>query len=369
MSRLRVCHLVSHLDVEAPFSWAEPWDNVGLIAGDPTSHVSGVLVSLDPTPDALDHAKALGASVLLTHHPAFLDRIEPRATGGMPGVGFGAIASGIALIAAHTNLDRCPAGADALPDVLGLRVLEPLERSEQPVHVIVTYAPAGHADAVRRAMTDAGAGRVGAYGACTFTSEGTGRFTPLPGARAGAGATGEPRVEEEVRIEAVCAPELADQVAQATRAAHPYEEPVILEHDATIERGIARMGRLCEAAPGTSTESLAQAVGRTLGVRPRVWGPADRVVRRVATAAGSGRSLVSAAIAAGADALVTGELRYHDALNAAAAGLAVVEAGHDATEWPLVPVLADMARRTEGLPGSRLFVDKARNGWWTTEGD
>lgn len=369
MSRVRVRDLVNHLDAEAPRSWAEPWDNVGLVAGDPDSSVTGVLVSLDPTPEALDRARELGASVLLTHHPAFLEPIELRPGSGMSGVAFRAIEAGVALIAAHTNLDRCPEGADALPNALGLRILEPLERSRQPVQVIVTYAPVGHADAVRRAMTLAGAGRIGAYQACTFTSEGTGRFTPLPGARLGAGATGEPRTAEEVRIEVVCAPEFADHVTDATRAAHPYEEPVILRHDALIERGSARMGRLCEAAPGTSVGSLATAIGRTLAVRPRVWGRADRGVRRLATAPGSGRSLVAAALEAGADALVTGELRYHDALDATAAGLAVVEAGHDATEWPMVPVLAEMARRAEGLPGSRVFVDAARTGWWTTEGD
>jgi dinuclear metal center YbgI/SA1388 family protein len=369
LSRPRVCDLLTHLGAEVPWSWAESWDRVGLLAGDPSSPVTGVLVSLDPTPEALDRTLALGASVLLTHHPAYLDAIDPCPGTGMRGVAFRAISSGIALIAAHTNLDRCPEGADALPEALGLRIIEPLERSRQPVQVIVTYAPVGHADAVRRAMTEAGAGRIGAYEACTFTGEGTGRFTPMLGAGPGAGSTGEPRTADEVRIEAVCPPDLAEYVAVATRAAHPYEEPVILRHDGAIERGAARMGRLCEASPATSVAGLACAVGRTLGVRPRVWGGPDRVVKRVATAHGSGRSLVGSAVRAGADALVTGELRYHDALDATAAGLAVIEAGHDATEWPMVPVLAEMARRTEGLPGSRVFVDAARAGWWTTEGD
>jgi putative NIF3 family GTP cyclohydrolase 1 type 2 len=88
-------------------------------------------------------------------------------------------------------------------------------------------------------------------------------------------------------------------------------------------------------------------------------------VRLVATAPGSGRGLVADAIAAGADVMLTGELRYHDALDALASGLAVIECGHDATEWPYVPLLADLARGVQGIDPARVFDEEPVIEWWT----
>jgi putative NIF3 family GTP cyclohydrolase 1 type 2 len=104
-------------------------------------------------------------------------------------------------------------------------------------------------------------------------------------------------------------------------------------------------------------------------VKARAWGDAGRRVSRVAVAPGSGRSLIEDALREGCDAFVTGELRYHEALDAVARGLAVVEAGHDATEWPLVQVLADAARTTPGLPADAVVVGARSNVWWIAEGN
>lgn len=128
------------------------------------------------------------------------------------------------------------------------------------------------------------------------------------------------------------------------------------------------MGRVCEAPEASSVGSLAAHVSRVLGVRVRVWGDGSMPVSLVGVAPGSGRSLVEDALRAGCEALITGELRYHEALEAADRGLAVIEAGHDATEWPLVPVLVSGATRTEGLDERAVLLDRTSIRWWTTEG-
>jgi dinuclear metal center YbgI/SA1388 family protein len=364
----RVRELVATLEEAFPSAWAEPWDKVGLLAGDPEAVVAGVFVSLDPTPEALAAAVASRTSVLLTHHPAYLESASVTAVSGLAGVPFTALCAGVALVAAHTNLDRSPGGAEALPLALGLRSVAPLESGGQSAACVVTYAPPGAADAIRAAMTTAGAGRVGAYTGCSFTCDGVGRFVPGAGSLPAVGTAGQAQAQPEVRIEVICRFDAVEDVARAVRAAHPYEEPVIIASETTLSRGGARMGRLCETDTPMTLGALAESVGRSLGVRATVWGDAARKVRTVATVPGSGRSLVRDAVAAGADAFVTGELRYHDALDAVAMGLAVIEAGHDATEWPMVPVLAAAAARTPGLARARLVVDTARTTWWTTEG-
>jgi dinuclear metal center YbgI/SA1388 family protein len=365
-----VADLVDALGRAMPPAWAEPWDAVGLLVGDAGAAVSRVLVTLDPTHASLAEAVSTGANVLLTHHPAFRSTPARLTAGdGAAGLPFAAAAAGVALISQHTNLDRAPDGADALPLALGLEISGPLEQSAQDVAVLVTYAPASSAEAVLAALTRAGAGRIGHYGGCSFSSEGTGRFTPLDGSAPCAGEAGKPSSVDEVRIEAVCARDATDAVAAAVRAVHPYEEPVMTTHEATLSRGAARLGRVCLASKGASVGSLAQLVSARLGVKARVWGDAGRGVSRIAVAPGSGRSLLEDAMREGCDAFVTGELRYHEALDAAARGLAVIEAGHDATEWPLVPVLAEAARTTSGLAADAVIVGGRPNVWWTAEGN
>ena len=363
----RVGDLLEALEREFPRAWAEPWDRTGLLVGDPDAVVAGVLVSLDPSPDALSRAEELGASVLVTHHPAFLEDMRPTPGAGMAGVPFAAIARGIALVAAHTNLDRSPAGGDALPLALGLTPEVALEDGVQPVDIMVTYVPSSHADGVRAALASAGAGRIGMYEGCSFSGEGIGRFVATEGAEPWTGPERGAQTVAEVRVEAVCEAGTGEGVAAAVRAAHPYQEPVVMVYGGGIARGAARMGRVCTLPEPASLRSFAASVGRGLSVSATVWGDPDRPVERVAIAPGSGRSLVAAARAAAADVLVTGELRYHESLDAVSAGLAVIEAGHDATEWPLVPVLAECVRGTSGLEGP-VHVDEPHAHWWTAEG-
>jgi hypothetical protein len=90
---------------------------------------------------------------------------------------------------------------------------------------VVVFVPAEHGDALRKAIGDAGAGRIGAYEHCTFTTRGIGRFRPLAGAHPAIGEVGKPEEVEEERIETVCAEDKLDAVLAAIRAAHPYEEP------------------------------------------------------------------------------------------------------------------------------------------------
>ncbi|AKM84501.1 TPA: hypothetical protein DHW58_00240 [Patescibacteria group bacterium] len=89
---------------------------------------------------------------------------------------------------------------------------------------IVVFVPESHADAVRKAMNDAGAGRVGNYTNCSFSSKGVGRFLPQAGANPAIGEVGKLEAVEEERIEMVCPREVLTNVISAMKKAHPYEE-------------------------------------------------------------------------------------------------------------------------------------------------
>jgi putative NIF3 family GTP cyclohydrolase 1 type 2 len=325
------------------------------------------MLALDPTRSAVLAAAAGGCNVLATHHPAFLKAPEWLTPGrGAAGVVFSAMDSGVALINAHTNLDRAPAAGLLLAAALGLEPVRPIERSTMPMALITVFAPESSADALTKAMAGAGAGRLGDYEKCSYTSgEGVGKFTPPAEGQPFTGTPGMPCAAGEVRVEMVAPRNRARGVAAAARAAHPYEEPLIVVADVEIARSSARMGMLCDAPGALSLRALATLAAGVFNITPVVWGDPEMPLTRVATATGSAGSLIGDVIASGASALVAGEVRYHDALDAAENGLAVVELGHDVSEWPLVGLLERAVRSTPGLDPEAVHVLPATPGWWT----
>jgi len=89
---------------------------------------------------------------------------------------------------------------------------------------IVVTVPASYAESVRDAMGRAGAGRLGNYSFCSFSSRGEGRFKPEQGAHPAIGTVGTLEKVEEVRIEVICDGVILKDVVAAINKVHPYEE-------------------------------------------------------------------------------------------------------------------------------------------------
>jgi hypothetical protein len=313
----------------------------------------------------LKRAVASGQNVVVTHHPVALSMPDSiTAGGGVAGVLFSALDAGIALINAHTSLDRDEKAQRRLPELLGLVPLAPLETALMPMAVVTTFVPPDDADRVVAAMGEAGAGHIGDYTGCSFSVEGVGRFDVPAGGHPAVGGPGSSQRAGELRVEMVCAQVRATAAANACAAAHPYEEPLIIVTEAHIGRNAASLGLVSEPAAPETLRTLGDRCLDVFGVRPRVWGDPDRPIARVATTTGSGGSLIGDVLSAGADVLVTGEVRYHDAMTAAGR-LAIIELGHDVSEWPLVSALAEAVRDTPRLDPACVAVESASAGWWT----
>jgi putative NIF3 family GTP cyclohydrolase 1 type 2 len=350
-----------------PPEWAEDWDRGGLLVGDPQREVTGVVLALDPTLEAIARARDLGANVVLTHHPAFLKTPNWLTPGrGSAGVVFAALDGGVALINAHTNLDRAPNAGELLPTALGLKPIKPIERSLMPMSLVTVFGPTTHASRITDAMAGAGAGRVGDYERASFTSApGAAAFTPDETASPFVGDPGVPSSATEVRIEMVAPRTKARAVVGAARGAHPYEEPLIVTADVAIARSSARMGMLSRPDEPLTLRELADLAASTFAITPRVWGDPGATIERIATATGSAGSLIGDVLACGAQALVAGEVRYHDALDAREAGLGIIELGHDVSEWPLVGLLGEALQSLPGLDPALVHTLPATPGWWT----
>lgn len=111
--------------------------------------------------------------------------------------------------------------------------------------------------------------------------------------------------------------------------------------DATVFDGLGRVGRMAHT---TNAQQLAQDCRDILGAHVKLV-DAGRPINRLAVVGGAGGSMLQAAVEAGADALLTGEANHHVALDAKQMGISLIVAGHYATEFPVVSVLADKLSR------------------------
>lgn len=351
---MRLAALLDVLEGLAPLGHAEPWDNVGLLAGDPDAEIATALVTVDATGPVVDEALARGADLVVAYHPPLFAPVK-RLDARTPLVRLDR--AGRAVYAVHTALDVAPGGTnDVLAAAAGVVHAAPLrfvETKDRDLK-LVTFVPAEAADAVADALAAAGAGVIGDYTRCSFRLAGEGTFFGGEGAKPAVGAAGRLERVPEVRLEVLVPAGRARAAVAALRAAHPYEEPAFDLVRLAPEPAQAGIGRVGDTTLGTLGAVVAS-VKRALGLaHVLVAGELDAPARRVATCAGAGGDLLDAARAAGADVFLTGELRHHDALRARAHGMSVVACLHSNSERAAVHAFA--ARLAEATVDAGLVV-------------
>jgi dinuclear metal center YbgI/SA1388 family protein len=343
-----VAAIIEYLEQFAPPELAAGWDNVGLLLGERGGEVRRVMTCLTLTPASAAEAAEEGAGLVVTHHP-ILFRGAKRLTGDTPEgrTLLALVRAGVAVYSPHTAFDNTAGGINELiAGRLGLTGLAPLRpQAADRQYKVVVFVPDKDLDRVADAMFAAGAGHIGQYSQCSFRLQGTGTFFGSEATNPTVGQKGRREEVAEWRLEAVCPEAQLEQAVAAMRRAHSYEEPaydVYRLHAAGSTQGDGRVGSLSAAVP---LGELARTARTALGAgMVQAVGDLARPVRRVAIGCGAGGELLGDALRCGADVFLTGELRFHDYLEAQARGLALVLPGHYATERPGVE---DLARRLQ----------------------
>lgn len=330
----------------APKCLAEKWDNVGLLIGSPAQTIGKILVTLDVTQGVVDQAVSDGVDLIITHHPILFTPVKNIRRDLPQGkILADLLTANIGVYAAHTNLDSATGGVnDLLAEKLHLQDTKPLTVSySEKLYKLIVFVPKTHEEVVSHALGEAGAGHghVGNYSHCKFSSQGMGSFLPLAGAQPFIGQCGNLVNVEEVRLETVVPEKISRRVIKAMIKAHPYEEVAYDLYELLNggnELGLGRIGKLLSPLP---LHDFILQVKQVLGIDyVSVSGNLEKMVKKIAVCGGSGASLIHKAAFAGADVLVTGDVKYHEGQDALAAGIAIVDAGHFATEQPIVSCVA-----------------------------
>jgi len=352
----QLAELLAWFDREAPPHLVEDWDNTGLLLGDRQRTVDRVLTCLTLTEDVADEAIDRGAHLVVSHHPIFFKAVKRLTADDAQGrMVLRLAAAGVAVFSAHTRFDSAQGGINqGLAERLGLVEIDSLQPASAPAsYKLVVMVPRTHVEQVRRAMWDAGAGVIGEYTECSFLMPGVGSFRGTSASNPAIGAPGEFQTVEEYRIDMVCPAPLVDQVIAAMKKSHPYEETafdIVPRRAPQIDVGVGRTGLLPPAdRPGQTPLFLGDFLER---VKERLAigtvqfsGRLDQPVRRVGIACGSAGELLRLARQRRCDVFLTGEARFHTALEAREAGIALVLAGHYATERPAMEALAATLRQ------------------------
>jgi dinuclear metal center YbgI/SA1388 family protein len=341
---MKLKEIISAFESFAPVAFQEDYDNSGLTVGDPDMEISAVLLCIDITLEVIEEALRKGANLVISHHPVLFKPLS-KITGktATEKILLLSIRQNIALFCAHTNLDNILQGVNhKICLKLGIQKPEILRPQKDSLKKLVTYVPVKYADAVRQALFEAGAGHIGNYDACSFNVNGEGTFCAQEGAVPFIGEMGKLHTEKETRIETIFPAIFKPQIIQALLKVHPYEEAAydIFPIDNTFRQvGSGIIGEL--STPEDENDFLNQ-VKATFGCTMlRHSQLLNRPVKRIAVCGGSGAFLIPAAISAGADVFLTGEIKYHQFFDAENR-IVVTDIGHYESEQFTIEIFYDI---------------------------
>ena len=344
----------------APLPLQDDFDNAGLQIGLTDAEVAGVLLCLDVTEAVVDEAIASGCNLIISHHPVIFKPLK-RITGSnyVERCIIKALANGIAIYSAHTNLDNASDGVNyRIAEILGLQNVRILLPKEDSLLKLAVYVPASHTDAVRDALFAAGCGEIGNYGSCSYNVEGFGTFKANEGCNPFCGNIGELHRENETRIETIMPSYIKGRVIKALLNAHPYEEPAYDIYPVKNSWDAVGTGVIGELPAERDEIEFLQEIKEKFAVGSVRHTPLlGRKIKRVALCGGAGGSFAGAAMASGADVYITGEARYHDLFNYTGKMLMAV-IGHYESEQYTMDIFAEIINgQFPGVKVTKTTVD------------
>ncbi|MBI0576374.1 Nif3-like dinuclear metal center hexameric protein [Neobacillus cucumis] len=316
----------------SPKGLAMEGDKIGLQIGRLNKKIDRIMIALDVLEEVIDEAIEKNVQLIIAHHPPIFRPLKNLLTDTTQGRMIEKLLKhDIAVYAAHTNLDVAKGGVnDLLAAALGLensKVLVPTY--ETPLKKIVVFVPKSHEEQVRKALGNAGAGFIGNYSHCSFTTDGTGRFLPGEDTKPYLGVPGQLEEALEVRIETIIPEHLLKKAISGMIKAHPYEEVAYdvypVENTGEV-LGLGRIGTVQEMTLKEFTEKVKNALEVD---QVRVVGDITAKIKKVAVLGGDGNKYFTQAKFSGADVYVTGDIYYHTAHDAMMLGLNMIDPGHN----------------------------------------
>ncbi len=331
---MKLNEILGAFEQYAPFRLQEEYDNSGIQFGDPEGEITRGLVCIDITEEIINEAIEKECDLIISHHPLIFKGIK-KLTGKhyTERVLIEAVRNNISIISVHTNLDSVSDGVNMkLATKIGLSELKVLQPRKGLLKKLITFCPTDHAEKVRAAIFKAGAGVIGEYDCCSFNLDGKGSFRAGDNTDPFIGEKGQIHYEPEVRIETILPAWLETMVVRAMIDAHPYEEVAFDIYPLDNSNANVGPGMVGILKNPLSEKDFLRMIKEELGLPFLKHSEfTGNEVRKVAVCGGSGSFLRDLAMASGADAFVTADVKYHDFFDVKNKIL-MVDAGHYESE-------------------------------------
>ncbi|WP_313578476.1 Nif3-like dinuclear metal center hexameric protein [Chishuiella sp.] len=303
----------------APLTYAEDFDNVGLLVGDYSNNVTGILVTLDTTEEVVEEAIVKNCNLIISFHPIIFSGLKKlNGNNYVEKAVLKAIKNDISIYATHTALDNSKVGVNfKIAEQLKLTNTTILIPKDNTIKQLITYVPKVNLDPLKNALYEAGAGKIGNYDSCGFSTEGKGNFRPIEGANPYIGEKGKLETVAESRVEVVMPNHLEGNIMKALFDNHPYEEvaySVINLNNKNKYIGIGMIGELEKEMSEQDFFSYLKEQMNTPMIRHSKL--LNKKIKKVAVLGGSGAFAIKNAKNAGADIYITADLKYHDFFSA-----------------------------------------------------
>lgn len=311
--------ITNYLETIAPLSLQESYDNCGLIVGNASAKVKGITICLDSTEEVILEAKKNGHNLVIAHHPIVFSGLKKfNAKNYVERAVMTAIKYDIAIYAAHTNMDNVLSGVNKMiAEKLGLVNLKILSPKRELLRKLAVYCPKEHADKVRKALFENGAGSIGNYDECSFNVNGEGTFRPGPGTDPFIGQKGESTIVNEVKIEVIYEAYKERSILNAMFMSHPYEEVAYDIYSLQNRLSSIGSGIIGELPEKMDELSFLKLVKKRMKAGVIKYTPLlGRKVERVALCGGSGSFLLNDALNADAQVFITADYKYHQFFDA-----------------------------------------------------
>lgn len=303
------------LEQWAPLANAESFDNVGLLVGDFTTPVSNILVAHDALEQVVDEAVAKNCNLIVCFHPILFNGLK-RLNGNnyIERAIIKAVKNDVAIYAIHTALDNIHKGVSyTMAKALQLENPSVLIPKKDTIYKLTTYVPHAFAKALKESLFAAGAGQIGNYNECSFSLKGKGTYKAGKNTNPFIGQKGEQHTEKETQLHLTFEKHAKQSVLKALFTNHPYEEvayEVTALENKNQHLGMGTIGTMATPINQEKFLALIKSTFKTGGVRHSPI--LDKKIKKIAVLGGSGAFGIEAAIAQGADAYVTADLKYHD---------------------------------------------------------
>ena len=343
---MQIKRITNFLESYAPLDYQEIYDNSGLIVGDANKQVKGALITLDCTEDVIDEAIAINCNLVIAHHPIIFAGLKKlNGSNYIQRTVIKAIRNDIAIYAIHTNLDNVYNGVNTkIAEKLGLENCEVLDPKSDLLRQLVVYCPTKNAEKLKTALFKNGAGAIGNYDKCSFSSAGMGTFSANKDCKPFIGKVGELHIEDEDRIEVIYPKYKEKAILNAMKTAHPYEQVAYQIYMLENKHQLVGSGIVGDLKKAVKTETFLQQIKTNMKTESvRYSNLVKKEVKRIAVCGGSGSFLLNKAKKVGADIFITSDVKYHDFFDANNQ-ISIFDIGHYESEYFTQHLIFDIVK-------------------------